>query len=311
VLDIVTGLDPALVKGFCYGAGFEKQAEVLNRISQYLQVLGNAGEVIVHCKNPRRFFATCDALSIPHPEVVFDMPESADGWLVKVVGASGGAHIKPLDLTTHQPSDAVYLQQQQVGTAISCLFLADGHQVQIVGFNELWLDGTVDRPFRYGGAVSHACLTEQVKCSLQLYVEKLTREIGLVGINSCDAIYDGDHVYILEINPRLSATMALYDSKSTDLMARHIQSCGEPIQGFSVDKSDQTSLAHQVIYADQSIEIDHGIDWPEWAADIPNGGSQFEMGMPICTVVARADGAEQAKRLVNGRARALTEQFFN
>ncbi len=308
LLEIIKKLDLQDVVGLCFGAGFEKQPSLLTQISQYVQVIGNSAQTIAQCKQARPFFATCDALGVPHPIVTFDLPASTNGWLVKQVGGSGGMHINTLKNGAYQPSEAVYLQQFQAGQSVSCLFLADGQQSQIVGFNELWLDDDMTDCYRYGGAVSGASFSNEAKRRLVNYVAALTKTLGLRGMNSCDAICDGDDVYVLEVNPRLSATAELY--ADADLMARHIASSDEALSKQSLWQQ-AGSMAHQIIYADNDLVIEGNMSWPAWVADIPEAGSVFDAGMPVCTVLAGAENAKMAKSLVKDRAFALNKQFFN
>ena len=71
-----------------------------------------------------------------------------------------GRHIKRLSHNAQKAVDNTYFQQQQSGKPISCLFIADTHGVEVIGFNEQWLDESTVEPFRFGGAVSHAEMSE-------------------------------------------------------------------------------------------------------------------------------------------------------
>ena len=306
--------------GFCYGAGFEKVPNSLLDINERVTVLGNSVDVIHTCKTPTIFFGLCDQLQVPFPTVVYQRPQDSHDWLRKEVGASGGEHIRQMSDTQGEKVANVYYQRFQLGMAISCLFVATESGVDVVGFNELWVDVNDDAPFRYGGAVSHAELSEQVKERLTNYVAKLSQSMGLVGINSCDAICDGDEVYLLEVNPRLSATMDLYlgdhpgDCYSDGLlMGKHIAASQYKRYEYGIKLKDitQTSRAHQVLYAEHAMGLKDGIIWPEWVCDVPVPGSGFSVGMPVCTVIAEAETASLAKVIVNERTLALKSKLLN
>ncbi len=312
VLAAIGKININTVAGFCYGAGFEMQATLLTDINRKVAVIGNVESVVENCKAPDYFFNVCDAHQIPHPESRLHLTSLADGWLEKTVGGSSGAHIKRLQTLERVKHGDVYFQRYQQGKTISCLFLANAEQVQVVGFNEQWLDGSDQSPFRYGGAVSHAEISGLAEKRLLSYIEKLVKELELVGLNSCDAICDGDDVYVLEINPRLSATVDLYKTEYPDLLSRHVKACqhGELDDLGSID-GEPRHVAHQVIYAEAEITVPENVSWHTWVADVPEDGVQFKVGMPICTITAEASTVTEAKTLVQDRRTIMQKHFFN
>ncbi len=308
---ILDKLDLQDFVGFCYGAGFEKKPSVLEHVSERLPILGNMPSTIEQCKSPAMFFATCDQLQIPYPDVADVMPAEPVGWIVKQIGGSGGGHIKPLtdSVITHQAG--LYYQKKQVGISISCLFIASNLGVDVIGINEQWLDENEMELYRYGGAVSQANVSQKAKSRLIMYVTQLAKNFSLIGINSCDAICDGNDVYVLEINPRLSATMDLY--KRVDLMEKHLAARQQTLSAsqMNVFHDTQTSQAHQIIYASHPLKLKNDIIWPDWVRDIPSAGAYFSVGVPVCTVIGQAETAPLAKALVADRARILKRKFLN
>ncbi|MES2501491.1 MAG: ATP-grasp domain-containing protein [Pseudomonadota bacterium] len=294
--------------GFAYGAGFEAQPELLCKIALIMPIIGNTSEVITQCKQPSTFFALCEQFAMPYPETVFEKPNNTLGWLQKKVGASGGEHIKALLPINLQPSDIVlkpdvYYQQKQAGTPVSCLFLADGSSAQVVGFNEQWCSPTLLFPYRFGGAVSQIELSEAVQHKLTAFVMSITKELGLKGLNSCDCIVHDEDVFMLEINPRLSASVGLYEAKRSNLFEAHVASCLGRLSEWPI--ADKQSRAMQIIYANKIAKVPLDMDWPEWVCDIPQPNSVIPTGMPICSVMADARTAKLAKQKVLQRAASL------
>ncbi len=299
ILSVLGKLDLHECTGFCYGAGFETNPDVLNEIGKVLHVIGNKAEIVRASKDPHLFSALCEAQDMDYPQTVFKKPEVVDGWLMKTTGASGGMHVRPLT-TESLEVDNVYYQKFQRGVPISCLFLANGKRAKVIGYNEQWCSSTVDSPYRYGGAVSHAEVGESSKAVIEGFVNGMTQNLGLRGINSCDFVLDDTHLFALEINPRLSATLDLYHARKGNLFEAHLKaSLGGDLQAFDVD---ETSKAHHIIYAGQKIHIPSNVDWPVWVCDIPQANSKIEIGMPICTVTAEASIAADARRIVMERA---------
>ena len=110
---------------------------------------------------------------------------------------------------------------------------------------------------------------------------------SLKGLNALDFIFAGDQSYVLEINPRPSASMQLYDA---DLLVRHIQAClGGAFTGYTpaagLLKSGNTG--YQIIYAERELIVPDRVKWPNWCADLPQSGNMYRLGQPLCSIIAR------------------------
>lgn len=296
-------VDLANCLGLSYGAGFEAQPELLVAISKRTKLIGNIPETVAQIKNPQTFFDFCDAEAMPHPITQMQRPRDCKNWLQKRIGGSGGAHIKPLLPLDLGVENAIYFQQKQAGKPHSCLFLADGRHAQIIGFNEQWCDPTELLPYRYGGAVSHADIRDAIKNQLEAFVQAATLHFGLKGINSCDFLVQNDTVFMLEINPRLSATLDLYRAKKGDLLAAHIIACLGNFKDWP--QIENSASAHHIVYANMLANVPAEMDWPDWVCDIPQPNSAIPAGAPLCTVVASARTAKLAKQKVLQRAASL------
>lgn len=297
--------------GLVYGSGFETTPELLDTLNEYVPVIGNTSQVLRNLKRPRQFFMLLDVLKIPHPEVSFKPLERATGWLYKQGGGSGGTHIrKALPLSSISPARGHYFQREIKGAPVSLLFSANGKQARAIGFNALWLSPTLTMPYRYGGAVSQAVLPQKVEQQLIQIAQQITNAVGLRGLNSLDAIIEDDQVYVLEVNPRLSATFDLYQSHTSeasgaDLFSLHLQtSAGNDGNWLHLAP---VAKAHHVAYAPYPLHLPTGMVWPEWVADIPSGESHIAANQPVCTILAEAGTAEEARNLALAREAALRD----
>ena len=301
-------LDLSETGGLVYGSGFETTPELLDVISEFIPVLGNTSQILRNLKRPRQFFMLLDVLGIPHPEVSFKPLEQATGWLYKQGGGSGGTHIrKALPLPGISPTRGHYFQREIKGMPVSLLFAADGQLSKPVGFNHQWLSPTLTMPYRYGGAASHAALPQVVEQQLVHIAQQITNAVGLRGLNSLDAMVEDDLVYVLEVNPRLSATFDLYQSIATagNLFSLHLQACGGNLENWP--QISGLSKAHHVAYAPYPLQLPVAMDWPVWIADIPHDGSYIPMNQPVCTVLAEADTADEARELALAREQTLRD----
>src|SRR4051812_40913829 len=181
---------PERCGGLVYGSGFEGRTRLLAQLAQGRTLFGNAPQTIAQVKDPTCFFAMLDLLRIAHPDVRLDPPPEISGWLAKRSGGAGGSHVRPARRRDRAKAQR-YFQRFQTGRTLSVLFLADGSNVRVLGFNEQWCaDLAQCAPYCYGGAVSGIPVTPDLRASMTAMLERLVRASRLVGLNGLDFILD-------------------------------------------------------------------------------------------------------------------------
>ncbi len=265
------------IAGVIYGSGFENYVESLYFLESQFEIFGNSAAVFKRVQNKREFFAALNFLEIPHPETHFLPPlEGAWGggalkWLQKPLIGQGGVGIEK-----HAPSQALppaplqrggfYWQQFCEGQSGSVLFL----NTEIIGFNTQWTYGD----FLFAGISNYSDLTDLQKNQLQFWVKKLVSYFNLRGLNSLDFIHAKNEIFVLEINPRPSASMQLYDTPF-----------------FS---------AYEIIFAPQTVIIPKHFNWLENCHNLPHSGVIIPKNSPICSMIARSTQSKTAlKKLKN------------
>ncbi len=304
----VDTFDVSRYAGFVYGSGFEAQPELLSRIAAKLPLIGNAPDAVAAVKTQTVFFAALQRLNINYPQVLNSLPDDQPGrYLMKYAGGSGGMHIFSASNNTAL-SENYYYQQKIDGCPVSLLFLANKHSIEVIDFNEQWLSPSADFPYRYGGAVGNAALPSSAKQQLMDAAQKLTQAFNLIGLNSLDAIVEAvsNRVFALEINPRLSATVDLYNHADQNLFEKHMQACSHQAslsQQYSYQPKPQCK-AHAIVYAAAPISLSAPILWPVWTTDTPRPGPEvitISASEPVCSVFAYADTAGEAKKIAQDR----------
>ena len=379
--------------GIVYGAGFEDRADLLDRLAERWEVLGNSAAAVARAKDPVVLAEICGRLALPHPRSS-SKPEAAD-WLGKQRGGAGGSHIRgrgvedsfshptrvfpsrasrepksetsdfgrekvpatrlrrseaapasprreradegvPAVESSREPLTAWrcpspspsppksgapelgiekakpdasdfawgggYWQERVPGDPVSALILGSGSEAVVLGFSEQWSDPAVDAPFRYGGAVRPASLPSGTAAALTSAARRVGEALGLVGLNSVDFLVDGDAWHLIEVNPRPGATLDVFDPEA-ELFRLHVDACRAGIPAALPHFTGAAAAA--IVYAREPIERVPDIAWPEWAADRQAPDTRVAAGAPLCTVLARADEAGEARRLVRGRAEAI------
>jgi predicted ATP-grasp superfamily ATP-dependent carboligase len=293
---------PAPLAGVVYGSGFEDRPLLLDRMAERWPLLGNDAAVVETTKSPERFFATLDRLAIPHPVTVMERPGQGAGWVAKRRGGAGGGHVVPARLQLNETD--VYYQALIEGRAVSALFLATKRKACVLGFSEQWTTPAPRRLWRYGGAVRPAALPHAAMAGMMDAVTRAASAFGLQGLASADFVLEGNHPFLLEINPRPGATLDIFAGAAKSLLRLHVDA-------VTLGRLPRESLVFEgaaasgLLYAPEPVVVPRNMIWPAWAADRPRPGERIDKYRPICTVLARAGTRGRAKRLVENRTASL------
>ena len=297
-------LDAALAKaigtrepcGIVIGTGFEDRSELVAHVAQRLPILVNGAATIASLNDPRAFASLCRDCGIAHPEISLTLPADPQGWLAKRIGGAGGNHIRVV--TEHAARRGYYYQRAVGGVAVSAQFLADGGRALVLGFSQQWAAPTDRRPFRYGGAARPAHLAQETAEALGDAVQRIAAAGQLRGLNSADFLVEGDRFRLLEINTRPSATLDIFEPPGGSLFALHMSACAGALASHAPELTGAAATA--IVYAECDTTVP-ALDWPEWTADRPQAGAPVKAGEPLCTVLAVAASAAEARQLVEKR----------
>ncbi|WP_232411054.1 ATP-grasp domain-containing protein [Methylophilus sp. 5] len=274
------------------GSGFEaNQAGYAALLARYT-VPGNAAEAINRANNPQWLKACCDAHGVQSPLVTHTRP-TAGQWLYKQAGQCGGAHVHDWQGASTEVEQG-YWQVFQPGQAVGILFLAHAQTYQLIGVHALR---------QHVGSYAYAGATrlhdDALKVAASQLLQALVPALGLIGINSIDAIWHENTLHVIEVNPRLSASMRLYCD--LPLIQAHIASCQaeampalQPRDGFA---------SHCILYARQTINVSQ-LSFPNWLEDQPSGGN-IAAGQPICSIYADGDSEREVQLALRNKKTRL------
>ena len=296
------------VAGWVAGSGFEGSPSLLDAGGDRLPLLGMGATAVSSLRDARGFFATLDRLHLDHPTVAFEPPPDPEGWIAKRAGGCGGWHILMATEPTCVHEDTYY-QRLAGGVPMSALFLADGTHARLLGLNRLIVQPHGERPFLYGGAIgpiANAALQERIEQALRALVPAYT----LRGLASLDFIEAQDTPWLLEINPRPSASMLLYpDACLVGLINAHLAA----LQGRLPDRAPQHNhvRGHRIVYAPQACRIDAAcLSHLPYCHDLPAGAMRFAQGEPVGSVSAEAADAAEVEALLQARCAAVAASLM-
>ncbi len=294
--------------GLICGSGFEARTGLLKKLAEGRTLFGNRPDTVALVKDPARFFALLDRLRIAHPAVTLEPPRDPDGWLVKRAGAAGGSHVRHAG-KRHRARAHRYFQRLSSGRVLSVLFAADGARARVIGFNEQWTAGVPwCAPYCYGGAVTCTDLPQGIATTIAQALDRLVAATGLVGVNGLDFILDGDRLFVLEVNPRPTATIDLYDADvEAGVVALHLRACRGDLPAAP---ALSRTRAHAIVYAATALRVPASVSWPSWCTDLPEAGSLIPVGAPVCSVHCEAGTARQARRLLQARREQIEASLW-
>jgi predicted ATP-grasp superfamily ATP-dependent carboligase len=252
-------------------------------------------------RDPRRFFALLQTLGVAFPEVRWQAPTQPRGWLCKDPTGSGGWHIRRATDAAVPPPGA-YFQREIAGLPASALFIADGTRSAILGHNELLVTAHGARPFVYRGAIGPIDLPGTLRVRLQAALDRIVAATALRGLGSFDFVCDGERFYALEINPRPSATMALYDADYPQgLLAAHVAACRR--RELPAVRQARAVRAQAIVFAPRTVRVARSEALLALGCrDVPPPGTMVPAGAPLCSVTAAASNAAQVRAELARRA---------
>jgi hypothetical protein len=276
------------------GTGFEDMPDTLERLQRRFRLIGNGARTVAALKEPVMLERTLADLGIPHPRLFADAAPDGVATLEKRIGGSGGWHIQPAQRARGK---GWYLQEHVEGRSVSALFLGNGRDARLIAFSEQWSAPTPEAPYRYGGAAGPVRLAPVMEAEVEAALKSLVAATSLVGLASADLIVGAAGWSLIEINPRPSATLDVFDHPPLPPLLRlHIEACDGQLPDLPILDPDMVEAVRAAgfFYAPQPFEV--GLDpLPDWIADRPAQGTTIEEGEPVCTVLATGHDIAHAR----------------
>ncbi|MCX8003601.1 MAG: ATP-grasp domain-containing protein [Burkholderiaceae bacterium] len=250
---------------------------------------GNTPEAIAAVRDPRRFFPLLQRLGIDFPAVAWERPRDPEGWLAKDADGSGGHHIRPARRAP-RPAPTTYFQRRVDGVPTSALFVADGRRAVLLACSEQLVEPRGDRPFVYCGVIGPVALPPALRARLPSMLDAIVAATGLRGLNGLDFLRCGDRLLALEINPRPSASMALYDADHPrGLLAVHVAACRQG-ELPAAPPCAAGARGERIVYARRACTVAAADVERLLAAgcrDVPLPGTPVAADAPLCSVAAQ------------------------
>jgi predicted ATP-grasp superfamily ATP-dependent carboligase len=298
-----------------YTGALENHPELVDRMAAIKPLLGNQGKALRISRDPLRLQRELRAAGVGFPDTTasHDRLPLDGSWLCKTYrGASGSGvwQLKDDAALTRAAQPHAYFQRYVEGTPGSATFVVHGSGSLLLGVTRQLLGpGTSGAErWRYHGSIGTLPVGAAVKQQLVALGKFLSKRLSLRGLVGVDLVLDGDRIWVIEVNPRYSASVEVVERASgAAAIAAHVNACTEANMA-SPTKEDHFvgDLLHgkAVLYARQEAVISESFF--RWAierasvelvgcdlADISPIGTRISVGSPVLTVFGSGCNCEQ------------------
>ncbi len=321
---IAAGIEPT---PWLYTGGLENHPDVVAAISARHPLLGNGPDVLAKVRDRAWLHAAVAHVpGVTMPDALApDEPTPAAGlWLWKPEKGAGGTNVRfspPGETGGHRErfTDGPVHGATFVSAAGRCVLW--GVAEQLAG--EPWLHA---KPFAYCGSVGPVDIGPAAAILASLG-SHLTAAAGLLGAWNVDFVGGpGDAVVVLEVNPRVTAAVDVFDTAGCTgdgpegLVHAHVRLLRGEFVTAPVFAADSTH-AKAVYYAPRRVvapDMRHlyaAVGLPGDGShagplgDLPETGEVIDAGRPVLTLFADGYGPTSWRTALRGRAAGLDALF--
>lgn len=313
-------------EGLVYASGPENHSAGLNFWEERGLLFGNKVAVLDQVRDPWKLKQALAEIEVAMPEFHrvkdWDPDTQRKIMLLKPLDGGGGRGVRVLPqekekdmaqgLISGLQEPTRYIVQDYIsGIPASVTFLADGQRTEVLGTSRQLTVRQGGNNFIYAGnivpfdvsLISGASRTLDVlEESLWRICSHLSTVFHLRGINTLDFVINSKGIWVLEVNPRWSASVELIERwRGERLFTRHLAACQTSQRSLLLDRDEGKRNRNRnrpefwgkrIVYAESSFQV--GRDWElsylyeQGVRDIPVAGTKIERGEPICTVLSNA-----------------------
>ncbi len=264
--------------------------------------LGNSPDVLRAVRDPWNVAATLQGAGLPTLALARrsrGLPRNG-GWLQKRLASAGGRNVVVVDHSFLETSDpSVYFQQRARGSSVAGVFVANGEACCLLGVTRQWVgvgDPRAGR-FQYLGSSGPLPLSAALRDQWRRLGDALVRRFALRGLFGVDAVLEKDRVWLVEVNPRYTASVEVLERTARwNAWQVHWQACRA---GHLPARDVLTSTgvaAKRILFAPVDMDVsERMLTWAEaqnvarpWPvlADLPATAGWVSRGSPLLTILA-------------------------
>jgi predicted ATP-grasp superfamily ATP-dependent carboligase len=305
-----------------YGAGLENRPALVGRLAAGRTLLGCDPQTLRRVRDPALLGASLRSAGLAYPRTFSarEAPARADRtrrWLRKPLRGGGGRGVR--EWRGGGLGAGLVVQERIDGLPCSAAAIADGRSAALLGVSEqligrralgaggyAWCGNLV--PPRLAAPERHAL----ARAAREICAH-LAAAFGLRGLFGVDVVWDGERAWVLEVNPRPTASLetieAVHGARS---FAAHLEACAGRLPALRSLAEPAGAAGKAVLFATEDVRVP---DTRAWAArgirDVPHPDEWIAAGHPICTLVAAGRAPEAVLADLEARAVALRGELHD
>jgi predicted ATP-grasp superfamily ATP-dependent carboligase len=295
--ELVAAAEAIPAEQVVYGAGLENRPDLVARLAAGRELLGCWPETLRRVRDP----ACLAAAGLPYPRTfVGRAPPARDGrWLRKPLRSGGGRGVRAW--RGGAVGEGVVVQERIAGLPCSAAAVANGRSAVLLGVTEQLIGRFGARGFTWCGNVVPPRLPEAERRALgaaaAAICARVAEAFGVRGLFGVDMIWDGETAWVLEVNPRPTASLEVVAPDCFDL---HLDGCAgrlpaaRPVGG---------AAGKAVVFATEDLVVPDTSGWD--AHDVPHPGERIAAHHPICTLLATGPTPDAVLAELEARAELL------
>jgi predicted ATP-grasp superfamily ATP-dependent carboligase len=270
-----------------YGAGLENRPDLVARLAAGRELLGTPAESLAAVRDPWALALAAGAAGARVPETrrPADAPRNppAGAWLRKPRAGGGGRGVRRWNGGRLRCTEIV--QRRAGGLSCSAVAVADGRDATMLGVTEQLHRGG----YLWTGNLSPPRLPapecDELADRLESACRTVAARFGVRGAFGIDAIWDGRELWLLEVNPRPTASLELFGAGAFDAHVRGVRGVSLPTS--RMPHPVRCAKVKLVLFADRDLRAPDPSWWPPGLVrDIPHRAEPIARGAPLCTLVS-------------------------
>jgi uncharacterized protein len=334
---LVDAADGIRAPGVIYGAGLENRPDLVARLAAGRTLLGCSPQALRRVRDPALLGASLRSAGFAYPRTFSarSAPRRADRarrWLRKPLRGGGGRGVREWRGGALQ--GGLIVQERIAGLPCSAAAVGDGRSAALLGVSEQLIGRRAlgARGFTWCGNIVPPRLPARERQTLAAAARAICAHLGaafgLRGLFGVDLVWDGERAWVVEVNPRPTASLETIDAvHAVRSFAAHLEGCAGrlPAAAAAAEPAGASGGAAQpagpsaaragaagkaVLFATEEVRAPDTRAWPaRGIRDVPHPGEPVPAGRPVCTLVATGRTPELVLADLEARAAALRAEL--
>ena len=321
--DCISLLPDVQPDAICVTGAMENHPRVLQKLTTRTTLLAPAVDQIARMRDPLDLQAVLPSSSCRYPRTFASnqrLPQDKTRWLKKPIASAAGQGIHAFNTThTSSPDPTMIIQEQISGRSISVSFLMHPARTDVLGCTEQLLGHRElqANEFQYCGSIGPLHIPPSINKKLQELGQFLQHEYSLRGLIGVDLILHDDQLWLIEINPRYTASMELFESQfNRSMIQLHLDSFSKHPATFNRIDHDNMHYGKAVLFARETTQVPNEFQsiWQAalncqqpTVADLPPIGAIVQAGHPLFTIFAHSKSTAETRAKLHQQATS----FYN